>query len=627
MSWDEALFGWVSRGMRGWLERPDPERVRRRSLAEPLLPRLRLIAAAVAGRELDVALVPDEGGAGSGVVLLPVELAMAADPEANERLFILRAAFGGAVVRAGLSASDDGDVELLARVGELEAQLRDELPGWGEARDALVPVLLAGRPAPGSLEAGRAVLEAVVQARLGVDRDTLLRELLPTQHSAFDALLGGRALDPTVRGMRVAPVPLWGRLLTPRAASRAVPRGDGDASQPQSGATERRGRPRRPPRRRSLETREEQENPLTHSFEKVHTAEDYQGGSKRADGADELDTQHAALEELDLDSVVVSATPTQSVYQADALFLGSAAEGAHASGGLSYDEWDGSRRRYLSRYCRLSVVRPAANAAAGAALRHRVSHEQRRAIEQLRRELARLETALRWRTRQPDGPEVDIDSVVEREASLAAGHEGPDRLYVSRRRRGHELAVLLLLDASMSTDGWVRDRRVLDTERDAAVVVAAALEGWVDELAIAAFMSFSHDDCRFVALKGFTEPWPTGLARLATVEPAGYTRIGPALRHGTELLGRCAARRKLLLLLTDGKPTDTDRYEGRHGEGDVRQAIREARRLGVDVFAFAVDPRARKQLPAMFGHSNFAGLESPEKLAGAATDLCARLRA
>ena len=80
-------------------------------------------------------------------------------------------------------------------------------------------------------------------------------------------------------------------------------------------------------------------------------------------------------------------------------------------------------------------------------------------------------------------------------------------------------------------------------------------------------------------------------------------------------------------MLTDGKPTDTDRYEGRHGERDVRQAIREARRAGVDVFAFAVDPRARKQLPAMFGDKNFAGLESPEKLAGAAAALCARLRA
>jgi nitric oxide reductase NorD protein len=271
-------------------------------------------------------------------------------------------------------------------------------------------------------------------------------------------------------------------------------------------------------------------------------------------------------------------------------------------------------------------VVPPVNLSAGHALRVRVLREQRRAIDHVRRELARLETAMRWRTRQPDGPEVDIDAVVEREASIRAGHEGPDRLYVSRRRRGHDLAVLVLLDASMSTDGWVRDRRVLDTERDAAVVLSLALEGWVDELGLAAFMSYSHDDCRFLALKGFTETANSGFARLATLEPGGYTRVGPALRHGTELLGRCAARRRLLLLLTDGKPTDTDRYEGRHGERDVRQAIREARRSGVDVFAFAVDPRARKQLPAMFGDKNFAGLESPAKLASAATELCARLR-
>lgn len=627
MAWDEAVFGWVANRVRSWRERPDAERLRKECLAEPLLPRLRVIAAAVAGHELAVALAPDEGGAGGGVVLLPIALTVAESPLRNERLFVLRAALGGAVVRAGLAATDDGDAELLAAIGSVEAGLRDELPGWGEERDAVAESLLAGRPAIAALPARAAVLEAVVRARLGADPLQLRGELAPQWRAAFDDLLAGDPAVAALRGVRAAPVALWGRLLRPSATAPIARRGEDAGEQPRTGATERRGRPRRPPKRAALDTREEQENPLTHSFEKVHTAEDYQGGSKRADGADELDAQHAALEELDLDTVVVSSTPTHSVYRADALFLSGGEDGGAARGTLAYDEWDGVRRRYLSRYCRLSVVGPPSNAAAGAALWARVMREQRRATEHLRREMLRLETALRWRTRQPDGPEVDIDSVVEREASLAAGHEGPDRLYVSRRRRGHELAVLLLLDASMSTDGWVRDRRVLDTERDAAVVIAAALEGWVNEIGVAAFMSFSHDDCRFVAVKGFDEPWTAGLARLASVEPAGYTRIGPALRHGTERLGRCAAKRKLLLLLTDGKPTDTDRYEGRHGEGDVRQAIREARRVGVDVFAFAVDPRARKQLPAMFGHQNFAGLESPEKLASAATELCARLRA
>ena len=43
-------------------------------------------------------------------------------------------------------------------------------------------------------------------------------------------------------------------------------------------------------------------------------------------------------------------------------------------------------------------------------------------------------------------------------------------------------------------------------------------------------------DCRLARIKGFDAPWATGHARLAALEPAGYTRIGPALRHYQESL-------------------------------------------------------------------------------------------
>ena len=39
-------------------------------------------------------------------------------------------------------------------------------------------------------------------------------------------------------------------------------------------------------------------NPLVHSFEKVHTAEEYQGGRKAVDGSDEMASHGEALDEL-----------------------------------------------------------------------------------------------------------------------------------------------------------------------------------------------------------------------------------------------------------------------------------------------------------------------------------------
>jgi nitric oxide reductase NorD protein len=195
---------------------------------------------------------------------------------------------------------------------------------------------------------------------------------------------------------------------------------------------------------------------------------------------------------------------------------------------------------------------------------------------------------------------------------------------MARRRAARELAVLVLLDASSSTDAWVEGRRVLDVERDAATIVGLATDGLLDELGLAAFFSDTHADCRYVELKRFDEPWPVGLGRLAGLAPAGYTRIGPALRHGTTALARCRATRRVLLVLTDGKPGDRDRYEGRHGEADVRQALREANRAGVEVLALGADPRAAAHLGAMFGPRSIAGLSRPEDVAKAIAEICTR---
>ena len=46
------------------------------------------------------------------------------------------------------------------------------------------------------------------------------------------------------------------------------------------------------------------------------------------------------------------------------------------------------------------------------------------------------------------------------------------------------------------------------------------------------------------------------------------------------MLAAEAAARRLLLVLTDGKPNDLDHYEGVHGIEDSRQAVGEARAAG-----------------------------------------------
>ncbi|HET9112653.1 MAG TPA: VWA domain-containing protein, partial [Burkholderiales bacterium] len=84
--------------------------------------------------------------------------------------------------------------------------------------------------------------------------------------------------------------------------------------------------------------------------------------------------------------------------------------------------------------------------------------------------------------------------------------------------------------------------------------------------------------------------------------------------RAAEILERQRSRERLLLLLTDGKPNDTDHYEGRFGIEDTRQALNAARRQGLRPFCVTVDQEAHDYLPHIFGKNNFIVIRKPSEL-------------
>ena len=126
-------------------------------------------------------------------------------------------------------------------------------------------------------------------------------------------------------------------------------------------------------------------------------------------------------------------------------------------------------------------------------------------------------------------------------------------------------------------------------------------------------------------LKTFTEPWLATRGRLGIIDPCGYTRIGPALRHAQELLAREPARRKIILLITDGRPCDYDRYEGIYGIKDVKKTIETGRQNGIQTHAFAVEKQAAEYFPAMFTQHSYDIVPNPSRLTETMCALFARL--
>ena len=136
-------------------------------------------------------------------------------------------------------------------------------------------------------------------------------------------------------------------------------------------------------------------------------------------------------------------------------------------------------------------------------------------------------------------------------------------------------------------------------------------------VSVAAFCSQTRRDCRFLVAKDFEEPWALGAQKVMSLTPGGFTRIGPALRHATRKLMECGARKRLLLLISDGKPSDLDKYEGRYGVADVHRAVLEAQGEGVVMHALAMDPSAKGWLPSMFGAGRSSVVNRPEDLVSA----------
>ncbi|MGB0775802.1 MAG: nitric oxide reductase activation protein NorD, partial [Akkermansiaceae bacterium] len=227
--------------------------------------------------------------------------------------------------------------------------------------------------------------------------------------------------------------------------------------------------------------------------------------------------------------------------------------------------------------------------------------------------------------RQPTGTDFDLDAVVDSQVQLRTGHTPDEAIYLNQKKDVHDVSAVLLLDLSFSTDAWVKDARVLDSIMETVYCVGEVIEGSIESFAVAGFSSNTRRSCRFEMLKDFDEPWEKSKLHFGALQPQGYTRIGPALRHAQELLLNQNASRKVVILVTDGRPCDYDRYEGTYGIRDVRKAIETGKLHGLTTHAFAIEKQASETFPMMFSRDHYDVVQSPTQLTQRMSKLFSRL--
>lgn len=225
--------------------------------------------------------------------------------------------------------------------------------------------------------------------------------------------------------------------------------------------------------------------------------------------------------------------------------------------------------------------------------------------------------------KQMDGDRFDFDAMVNAMLDLRT-HRTPDpRFHVRIDRRERDLAVLVLLDLSESTNDIVKasNATVLDLARDATVLLAHAMERIGDQFAIHGFCSNGRHEVRYQRFKDFGWPFDEHVkARLAGMRGQLSTRMGGAIRHATAWLKARHSDRKLILLITDGEPHDIDVHDTRYLMFDAKKAVEEASRAGILTYCMSVDPKADEYVSRIFGQRNYMVVDHidrlPEKLPG-----------
>jgi hypothetical protein len=281
--------------------------------------------------------------------------------------------------------------------------------------------------------------------------------------------------------------------------------------------------------------------------------------------------------------------------------------------GVTYPEWDVTRKSYRPAWCTVREVEPKINASATQAIDDAIG---------MRRPLSRLGMGLHRRRRQSQGDDIDIDAAVEARVELRAGSVPDEAVYLDSLRRRRDLSVLLLLDVSGSAAelGTV-GRTVHEQQRAAVANLTVALHDLGDRVALFAYYSQGRRAVSMVPVKRFDDHLDARvIRRLNSLEPGAYSRLGAAIRHGSAVLEtRGGTSRRLLVVLSDGLAFDHG-YERAYGAADARRALTEARRRGTGCVCLTIGAgtgeSSVQSLRRVFGNTAHATIARPDQLAG-----------
>jgi hypothetical protein len=267
-----------------------------------------------------------------------------------------------------------------------------------------------------------------------------------------------------------------------------------------------------------------------------------------------------------------------------------------------YHEWDYNNQSYRPDWVSVyESLHPSGNAADIDKLLEKHAALAKRLKKML--DLLKPQDKVRIRY-QEEGSELDLDVAIRSLIDYKSGAQPDPRINMSHRTDGRSIAVMVLLDLSESLNEKAvgSEQTILELSQEAVSLLGWAVEKLGDPFAIAGFHSNTRHDVRYLHIKGYSEHWDDQVkGRLAAMEASYSTRMGAAMRHAGHYLEKQQADKKLMLILTDGQPSDVDTKDGEMLIADTRQAVKELDRQGIYSYCINLDPKADEYVADIFG--------------------------
>jgi nitric oxide reductase activation protein len=219
--------------------------------------------------------------------------------------------------------------------------------------------------------------------------------------------------------------------------------------------------------------------------------------------------------------------------------------------------------------------------------------------------------------RQEDGEEIDLNAAIRAMIDIRMGEMPDQRINIRIERKVRDLALVVLLDLSESTNEKLGDseKPVIQLAREATSLLSWAIDRVGDPFAIHGFASDGRHDVEYYRFKDFEQDYNDEVkAKLAGMQGGLSTRMGAALRHAASFLFRQREQKKLILLVTDGEPADIDVRDPQYLRHDTKKAVEELATRGVRTFCLTLDPKADDYVSRIFGPKGFMVVDRVDRL-------------